>query len=47
VEKGVDYIGKEIARLTDLIDSPSVQPESRTGFQMKQNVLKAFVKAPR
>jgi protein disulfide-isomerase A6 len=46
VEKGVDYIGKEIARLTDLIDSPSVQPESRTGFQMKQNVLKAFVKAP-
>ena len=37
--------GKEISRLTDLIESPGVKPESRTGFQMKQNVLKAFVKA--
>ncbi|RYY87895.1 hypothetical protein EON63_03260 [archaeon] len=43
VAKGGDYVVKEIARLTGMLSSPSVKPASRGQFQLRLNVLRAFV----
>jgi len=40
---GKSYIEKEIARLTGLINKDTVTAESKTGFQLRRNVLSAFV----
>lgn len=45
VAKGEEYVAKEIKRLAGMIASPSVVPEMKTNFQLRQNVLQAFVKA--
>ncbi len=45
VEKGEQYVEGEIARLEGMLASDAVQPESKTGFQIKRNVLAAFVAA--
>ena len=42
--KGTDYIENEIRRLSSMISNPSVVPSSKTSFQLRQNVLKAFLK---
>ena len=42
--KGTDYIESEIKRLSSMISNPSVVPSSKTSFQLRQNVLKAFLK---
>lgn len=42
--KGSDYAEKEIKRLSSMIANPSVVPVSKTGFQLRQNVLRAFLK---
>ena len=41
-EKGVQYVESEIQRLEGMLASSAVQPESKTGFQLKRNVLQAF-----
>ena len=45
VEKGIEYVDKEIQRLDKLIGGASISAEKKTGFLLKQNVLKAFLKA--
>jgi hypothetical protein len=45
VEKGVEYVEKELKRLDNMISGTSVSAEKKTGFLLKQNVLKAFLKA--
>lgn len=44
ISKGTDYIDSEIKRLSSMISNPSVVPTSKTSFQLRQNVLKAFLK---
>lgn len=44
VAKGVDYVEKEISRLSSMIANPNVKPEAATGFQLRQNILRAFQK---
>jgi protein disulfide-isomerase A6 len=41
--QGSGYVSKELARIGKLV-SGNITPESRTNFQLKQNVLKAFAK---
>jgi len=43
--KGSDYIEKELARLSKMVKSPSLKPEAKAGFQLKQNILRAFTPA--
>lgn len=45
VEKGVDYVEKEIKRLENMVSGASISADKKTGFLLKQNVLKAFLKA--
>lgn len=40
--KGMEYVTKENSRLSNMIASPSVAPESKTGFMIKKNILAAF-----
>lgn len=40
--KGADYVEKELARLAKMVKSPSLKPEAKAGFQLKQNILRAF-----
>jgi protein disulfide-isomerase A6 len=40
---GAAYVTKEVARLSGLINKGSITPESKAGFQLRQNILKAFV----
>jgi protein disulfide-isomerase A6 len=42
VSKGVGYVETEIKRLQGMISSPSVVAETKTNFQLRQNVLRAF-----
>ena len=42
--KGSNYAEKEINRLSGMIASASVVPASKTAFQLRQNILKAFLK---
>jgi protein disulfide-isomerase-like protein len=44
ISKGADYVAKEITRLHNMIKSPNVAPASKTNFQLKQNILNAFMK---
>jgi len=44
IAKGSDYLEKEITRLGGMINSASVLPDKKTGFQLRQNVLKAYRK---
>lgn len=44
VEKGVAYVSTELARLEKMIKSTSVTPANKTLFQLKRNLLKAFIK---
>eukprot|EP01036_Dinobryon_divergens_P028780 gene28780-37783_t len=39
---GSSYVDKEIQRLSGLIGGSNIKPESKTAFQLRQNVLKAF-----
>ncbi len=39
VEKGEEYMKNEIARLTKMIANPSIQPDKKTNFMYKLNVL--------
>jgi protein disulfide-isomerase-like protein len=39
---GSDYVQKEVRRLTGLVAKSSLTPESKTGLQIRLNVLKAF-----
>ena len=39
---GSSYVDKEIQRLSGLIGGSNIKPESKTSFQLRQNVLKAF-----
>mmetsp|Transcript_1381 Transcript_1381/g.1880 ORF Transcript_1381/g.1880 Transcript_1381/m.1880 type:complete len:354 (-) Transcript_1381:179-1240(-) len=39
---GASYVDKEIKRLAGMISSPNVKPASKTAFQLRQNILKAF-----
>lgn len=39
VEKGDDYLKNEIARLTKMVANPSIQPDKKTNFMYKLNVL--------
>ena len=43
VSKGANYVFQESARLKKMIESGSVKPASRTSFQLKQNILRAFM----
>ena len=42
--KGNDYLDKEIARLAGMLAKPGIQPEKKTEFMLKQNILKSFKK---
>lgn len=44
IEKGADYLSKELTRLEGMVSNPSIVPESKTKFQLKMNVLRAFMK---
>ena len=44
IEKGTIYINTEINRLDKMIKSSSVLPINKANFQLKQNILKAFIK---
>ena len=44
IQKGRQYVETEITRLSSMIANPSVVPVSKTGFQLRQNVLRAFLK---
>ena len=41
--KGASYTEQEINRLQSMITSASVAPASKTAFQLRQNILKAFL----
>jgi protein disulfide-isomerase A6 len=43
IAKGGDYVNKEIQRLTGMIQGANVRPDKKTGFMLRQNVLKAFL----
>eukprot|EP01041_Mallomonas_annulata_P005569 gene5569-11210_t len=45
LDKGIEYVEKEIKRLASMIVSSNVHPEKKTGFLYRINVLKAFKKA--
>jgi protein disulfide-isomerase A6 len=40
--KGADYVTKEAARVTKMLAGGNVKPESKSQFQYKLNVLRAF-----
>ena len=40
---GLTYVEKEIKRLSGIIRSANVKPAAKTTFQVKQNILKAFL----
>jgi len=42
VAKGIGYVETEIKRLQGMISSPSVVAETKTNFQLRQNILRAF-----
>ena len=42
--KGAEFVAKEVTRLGNMAKSPSVNPESKTNFQLRQNILQAFAK---
>lgn len=42
--KGVEFVEKEIARLTGMIGSSSVSADKKTGFMIRKNILNAFKK---
>lgn len=42
VAKGVEYVEKEIARLTGMISKATVTAEKKTSFMLRRNILKAF-----
>ena len=42
--KGAEYLDKEIARLGGMLAKPSIQPEKKTEFMLKQNILRSFKK---
>ena len=42
--KGSEYLDKEIARLGSMLAKPSIIPEKKTEFMLKQNILKSFKK---
>jgi hypothetical protein len=42
LSKGSEYIDMEFNRLSSMIANPSVMPQAKTLFQLKQNVLRAF-----
>jgi protein disulfide-isomerase A6 len=44
VSKGADYAEKEIKRLANMAKSANVNPDSKTNFLLRQNVLQAFVR---
>lgn len=43
-EKGAEYVKNEIARLTKMAANPSIQPDKKTTFLYKLNVLRMFNK---
>ena len=43
VSKGVEYVDKEGARLSGIINSASVTAEKKTAMMLKYNVLMAFI----
>lgn len=45
LNKGKDYIANEMARLGGMLKNPGVAAEKKTTFQLKQNVLRAFMDA--
>ena len=42
VDRGTEYVAKEITRLTGMVESDSVNPNKKTLFQTRINVLRAF-----
>jgi hypothetical protein len=44
VAKGAAYVDGELKRLAGFLANPSVQPDSKTNFSLKTNILKAFQK---
>jgi protein disulfide-isomerase A6 len=43
-EKGTEYVKNEIARLTKMVANPAIQPDKKTNFHYKLNVLRMFNK---
>lgn len=43
VAKGLEYVEKEIARLSGMISKATVSAEKKTAFMFRRNVLKAFL----
>jgi len=44
VEKGAEFVDKEVARVTNMMKSANVTPEKKTDFTYRVNILKAFKK---
>lgn len=42
--KGLDYVQKEVARLSTMIANANVAADKKTGFMVRRNILKAFGK---
>lgn len=42
VEKGADYVEKEIKRLSTMASSANVKPALKTSFLLRKNILQAF-----
>ncbi len=40
---GATYVEKEVQRLAGLIAKGNITPETKAGFQLRQNILKAFL----
>jgi protein disulfide-isomerase A6 len=45
VAKGADYVSKEQARVAKMLGGGSIKPESKKNFELRANILKAFVAA--
>lgn len=43
VSKGADYAAKEFQRVGKLLAGKSIKPENKYNFQLKQNILQAFI----
>jgi protein disulfide-isomerase A6 len=43
IEKGTDYVSKEVKRLGSMLKSSNVSPDKKAGFMLRQNVLNVFL----
>jgi protein disulfide-isomerase-like protein len=45
IAKGTEYVEKEVKRLEGLAKSAAITAEKKTGIQLRQNILSAFLKS--